>query len=54
MCVAAGGPRIRLISKGVAEAGAVVNVRGRKRSPRKIDFAAEIESIALVVIERKQ
>jgi hypothetical protein len=47
-------PRIRLISKGVAEAGAVINVRRRKRSPRKIDFAAEVESIALVVIERKQ
>ena len=46
-------PRIRRVRKCVAEAGAVVNVRGDKRSPRKIDFAAEVESIALVVIERK-
>ena len=42
------------VRKGVAEAGAVVDVCGGKGSPRKIDFAAEVESIALVVIERKQ
>ena len=37
--------------KGVAEAGAVVNIRGGVRLPRKSDFAAEIEGIALVVIK---
>ena len=39
--------------KGVAEAGAIVNVRGGKRSPWKCDLAADVESIALVVIEGK-
>ena len=47
------GPWIRRVREGVAEAGAVVNVRGHKRSPWKIDFTAEVEGIALVMIERK-
>src|ERR1700676_1114708 len=46
-------PGIRRVRKGVAEAGAIVNVRGGKRSPWKCDLAADVESIALVVIEGK-
>src|SRR5258708_7826601 len=44
---------IRRVRKGIAEAGAVVTIRGEKRPPRKIDFTAEVEGIALVVVERK-
>ena len=46
-------PGIRRVRKGVAEAGAVVNIRGQKGLPRKSDFAAEVECIALVVIKGK-
>ena len=44
---------IASVRKGVAEPGAVVNICGDKRSPRKSDFSAEIEGITLVVVERK-
>ena len=40
------GPR-----KGVAEAGAVVNIGGGVGLPWQSDFAAEVECIALVVIQ---
>ena len=46
-------PGIRRAKKCVAEAGAVVDVCGGVGSPRKIDFAAEVESISLVVIKCK-
>jgi hypothetical protein len=46
-------PRIRGARICVTEAGAVVNIRRGIGSPRKIDYAAEVESIALVVIEWK-
>ena len=39
--------------KGVAEAGAVINVCGGKGLRRKSDFSAEVESIALIVIKGK-
>ena len=45
--------RIRAPGERVAEAGAVVDVCGGVGSPRKIDFAAEVESISLVVIKCK-
>ena len=48
------GPWIRQPGKGIAETGAVVDVGGSKRPPRKSDVAAKVESISLVVIEREE
>src|ERR1700730_8845364 len=47
-------PWIWVPRKGITEARAVVDVSGSKRAPRKSDIAAKIESISLVVIERKK
>jgi len=43
--------RIRLSGKGIAEARAVVDVNGSKRTPRKGSVAAKIQSISLIMIE---
>ena len=45
---------IRLTGEGIAEAGAVVNVSGGVGPPRESDVAPDIESVALVVIQRKE
>jgi len=45
--------RIRRPRKGIAETGAIVNIGGSSGFPWKNDFTAEVESIALVVIESK-
>jgi hypothetical protein len=47
-------PRIWVPRKGIAEARAVVDVGGGKRTPRKSDIAAKIESISLIVIKREE
>ena len=47
-------PRIWLPRKGIAEASAVVDIGGSKRTPRQSDVAAKIESVSLIVIEREE
>jgi hypothetical protein len=47
-------PWIWLPRKGIAEARAVVDVGGSERTPGNTDVAAKIESVSLVVIERKE
>ena len=47
-------PWVWLPWEGIAEARAVVEVGGSKRTPRKRDFATDVESISLVVIEREE
>ena len=47
-------PWIWVPRKGIAEARAVVDVGGSKRTPRKSDIAAKIESISLIVIKREE
>ena len=43
--------RIRLVYECITEAGTVIDVGGRIGPPRKGDVAAEVERVALVVIE---
>ena len=47
-------PWIWLPWKGIAEARAVVDVSGSKRPPGKADVPANVEGVALVVIEGTQ
>ena len=44
---------VRLAGKRVTEAGTIVDVRGGVGVPGKSDVAAEVEGVALVVIERR-
>src|SRR5712691_6031904 len=45
---------IGLVNESVTEAGAVIDVGGSERPPRKADIPANVEGVALVVIEGKE
>src|SRR5260370_32294821 len=45
---------IGLVHECVTEAGSIIDVGGSKRPPRKTDVPANIEGVALVVIEVKE
>jgi hypothetical protein len=47
-------PWIWVPRKSIAEARAVVEVGGGKRTPRKSDVATKIESISLIVVKREE
>ena len=47
------GTGIRLAGKRVTETGTIVDVRGGVGVPGKSDVAADVEGVALVVIERR-
>src|SRR5580658_6619624 len=46
--------RVRLAGKAISEAGAIVDIRRGVSAPRERDVAAYVESVALVVIERRK
>src|ERR1700722_5056900 len=47
-------PRIRLAGKGVAETGTIINIHRDIAAPGEIRIPADIQSVALIVIERRQ
>src|ERR1700740_1535236 len=45
---------IRLTGKCIGESGAVINIGGSVGVPGKSNIAAEVEGVALIVIERRE